>query len=29
MYTWSDGSTYEGELDDNKITGFGTHKWYI
>jgi len=24
---WSDGSIYNGEWFDNKITGFGVYKW--
>jgi hypothetical protein len=26
-YTWSDGSVYDGEWVDNKITGQGVYSW--
>lgn len=26
-YEWPDGSYFDGDWDDNKITGFGTYYW--
>jgi hypothetical protein len=26
-YIWSDGSYYEGDWHENKITGFGVYLW--
>ena len=26
-YTWADGTTYDGEWNDNKINGHGIYLW--